>query len=172
MNEEMKNDDTRPPIAAELRRKILVEAGHRCAIPACRYIQTEIHHIVPWATCKEHKYENLIALCPNCHQRADANEIDRKALRLYKGNLQFAHDKFSNLEVDFLFELKKLGPGGQIKWPPFNVIMLKRVLDAEYIQVHENTGSVTIGGMQFVPVAIVLSKKGFEFIDSLGILEL
>jgi hypothetical protein len=94
--------EARPP---EVRRRVLVEAGHRCAIPTCRYIDVDVHHIVPWATCRQHKYENLIALCPNCHRRADLEEIDRKSLRLYKSNLRFAHDKYSQLERDILFEL-------------------------------------------------------------------
>ena len=30
----------------------------------------------------------MIVLCPNCHSRADRGKIDRKALLLYKANLQ------------------------------------------------------------------------------------
>lgn len=99
----------RPPIPAEIRRRILVEAGHRCAIPTCRYIEVDVHHIVPWAQCQAHEYDNLIALCPNCHRRADRGEIDRKSLRLYKANLRFVHDKYSQLEMDILFELRRMG---------------------------------------------------------------
>ena len=77
----------RPPIPAELRRAVLVEAGHRCAIPRCGNTQLDIHHIVPWESCKRHEYSNLIALCPNCHRRAHDNDIDRKSLRLYKSQL-------------------------------------------------------------------------------------
>ena len=61
-------------IPAKLKRRVLVEAGHRCAIPTCRQIEVQIHHIVPWADCQEHKYDNLIALCANCHSRADKKE--------------------------------------------------------------------------------------------------
>ena len=96
----------RSPIPADLRRRVLVEAGHRCAIPTCRYIDVDVHHIIPWETCKKHEYENLIALCPNCHRRAHkTNEIDRKSLYRYKANLRFTHDKFSQLEVDVLGSL-------------------------------------------------------------------
>lgn len=80
----------RPAIPAELRRRILVEAGHRCAIHTCRSSDVDVHHIVPWEQCQEHAYENLVALCPNCHRRADAGEIDRKSLRLYKARLAAA----------------------------------------------------------------------------------
>ena len=69
---------TRNNIPNELKRRVLIEAGHRCAISTCRNIQTEIHHIIPWSKCQKHEYENLIALCPNCHVRADKKEIDKK----------------------------------------------------------------------------------------------
>ncbi len=77
----------RPPIPAELRRSVMTEAGHRCAIHTCRYPNADVHHIVPWSKCREHKAENLIALCPNCHRRADLGEIDAKSLRMYKARL-------------------------------------------------------------------------------------
>jgi hypothetical protein len=77
----------RPPIPTELRRRVLVESGHRCAIHTCRQTDVDVHHIIPWERCREHAYDNLIALCPNCHRRADAGNIDRKALRMYKARL-------------------------------------------------------------------------------------
>lgn len=77
----------RPAIPAELKRAILVEAGHRCAIPRCGATELDVHHIVPWEVCKKHEYSNLIALCPVCHRRAHKEEIDRKALLLYKAAL-------------------------------------------------------------------------------------
>ena len=87
----------RPAIPAEVKRRVLVEAGHRCAIPTCRCIIVELHHIIPYETCRSHNYENLIALCPTCHARADRNEIDRRSQRIYKANLRYAHDKFSGV---------------------------------------------------------------------------
>src|SRR5713101_1188025 len=74
----------RSAIPANMRRKVLVEAGHRCAIPHCGSTEIDVHHIIPWETCQEHSPENLIALCPNCHRRAHKEEIDRKALIIYK----------------------------------------------------------------------------------------
>ncbi|MFA0718303.1 HNH endonuclease [Vibrio splendidus] len=75
----------RPKIPAEIRREVLVEAGHRCAIQHCRNTSNlDLHHIVPWAECQEHKVDNLIALCPNCHRLAHDNSIDRKSLLKYK----------------------------------------------------------------------------------------
>jgi len=76
----------RPPIPADLRRRVLVEAGHRCSIHTCLH-PVDIHHIVPWERCRKHEYDNLLALCPNCHRRADAGEIDRISLKLYKARV-------------------------------------------------------------------------------------
>lgn len=74
-------------IPAEIKRAVLVEAGHRCAIPRCGETEFDIHHIIPWETCRKHEYSNLIALCPVCHRRAHKGEIDRKALLMYKAAL-------------------------------------------------------------------------------------
>ena len=56
---------------AEIKRMVLVEAGHRCAIPSCRHPTTEIAHIVSESQSHDDSFENLIALCPNCHTRYD-----------------------------------------------------------------------------------------------------
>jgi hypothetical protein len=79
----------RPAIPSELRSRVLIEAGHRCAIPTCRATPVEIAHIISWSKVKKHEFKNLIALCPTCHARYDDphNPLDRKAVRQYKVNL-------------------------------------------------------------------------------------
>jgi hypothetical protein len=52
----------RDAIPTDIKRAVLVEAGHRCAIPTCRATTTEIAHIVPWAESQDSSFENLIAL--------------------------------------------------------------------------------------------------------------
>jgi len=163
--------EERPAIPADLRRRVLVEAGHRCAIPTCRYIEVDIHHIIPWETCQNHEYDNLISLCSNCHRRADRGEIDRKSLRLYKANLRFAHDKFSQLELDILFQLFQAGDGASIQWPPFLHILVKRISDAGYIAIHRASGAVIISGMQASPDYLVITPKGRTFVNDLGLHE-
>lgn len=93
---------SRPAIPAELMRQVLVEAGHRCAIPTCRQTEIDVHHITPWETCRKHEFENLIALCPNCHRRVHKNEIDRKSLREYKRKLsqRVDHGVFAGGDID------------------------------------------------------------------------
>lgn len=162
------SDAERPPIPADIERRVLVEAGHRCAIPTCRHIEVDIHHIIPWVQCKAHEYDNLIALCPNCHRRADVGKIDRKSLRIYKLNLRFAHDKFSQLEMDVLFELRTYPQNVGIHWPPFMMLLLKRLLDSDYLLVQEPQGQVVIQDMPSAPLTIALSPKGRAFLSELG----
>jgi hypothetical protein len=157
-------DNVRPSIPAELERSILVEAGHRCAIPTCRQIEIEIHHIIPWERCKNHEYDNLIALCRNCHSRSDKGQIDRKSLRMYKSNLRFLTDKFSNFEVDTLFELTKKERLSILE--PMK-LLVKRLIDADYI-VYEDTPSwAAVGGnrgqMKLNPDYISITQKGKDF---------
>jgi len=161
--------EERAPISAELRRRVLLEAGHRCAIPTCRHIDVDVHHIVPWEQCKKHEYENLIALCPNCHRRAEQGHIDRKSLRAYKANLRLAHDKFSNFEIDVIFGLREAGRGTAFQLPECMILLVKRILDAQLITLDRPTDLVaTLAGMSFAPLAIALSQRGEEFIDSLS----
>ena len=86
----------RDPIPSEIKRAVLVEAGHRCAIPTCRATTTEIAHIVPWAKTQDNSFDNLIALCPNCHARYDQKkEIDRQSMRMYKRALRPRMQEFA-----------------------------------------------------------------------------
>jgi hypothetical protein len=100
----------RDTIPAEVVRAVLVEAGHRCAIPTCRATTTEIAHIVPWAQSQDNSFENLIALCPNCHTRFDQKkEIDRLAVRMYKHNLGILNNRYGEFERRLFEVLAKTG---------------------------------------------------------------
>ena len=149
----------RPAIPAELKRRILVEAGHRCAIPSCRFPTIEIAHIEPYEKVKEHKYENLIALCPNCHTRADKGEIDKKSLKIYKRILQRLTDKYDRFELNVLSELQH---GRNVIMAGNMLLLMKNLLD-------ENLVNVTGGGViiEGIPsnVRISLTQKGNQFIE-------
>ena len=73
----------RPSIPAEIERKILIECGHRCAVCGTS-IPLELAHIIPWHKSREHKAEDLICLCANCHELADKEKWGEKTLREYK----------------------------------------------------------------------------------------
>jgi hypothetical protein len=96
-----------PPVAnrldipAPLKRRLMIEAGHRCAIPACRAAAPpQIEHIIEWAKVQRHDFENMIVLCANCHGRKGNRhgQIDRQALRQYKANLAVLNSRYGDLE--------------------------------------------------------------------------
>jgi tetratricopeptide (TPR) repeat protein len=73
----------RPAIPAEITREVLIESGHRCAVCGAG-CPLERAHIIPWHKSREHKAEDLICLCANCHQRADLEKWGERTLREYK----------------------------------------------------------------------------------------
>ncbi|MGW7416133.1 HNH endonuclease [Streptomyces sp. NPDC054863] len=92
----------RPEIPTALKRAVLVEAGHRCALPTCRQTPVELAHITPWAKVRDHTFDNLIALCPTCHTRFDRGDIDRKAMLQYKANLEVLNHRYTDTERQLL----------------------------------------------------------------------
>ncbi|MFF5109631.1 HNH endonuclease [Streptosporangium sp. NPDC000509] len=100
----------RPAIPAQLKNDLLIEAGHRCAIPACRAAEPlEFEHINDWAKVGRHEFHNMIVLCRNCHGRKGSGpgKIDRKALRQYKANLAVVNGRYGDLErriLDYVAE--------------------------------------------------------------------
>lgn len=70
-----------------VRDQLLVQARHRCTI--CAEKCFEIHHIIEQAEGGTDDPENLIVLCPNCHQHRyhRSGEFTRDQLRLYKQRL-------------------------------------------------------------------------------------
>ena len=70
----------REPIPPDKRRKILQRARDRCENPDCRQdVQPHIHHID--FNNSNNNLNNLIALCPNCHQRAHDGDFSFSQLR-------------------------------------------------------------------------------------------
>jgi hypothetical protein len=151
--------EERPAIPADLKRRVLIEAGHRCAIPTCRFPTTEIAHIQPWAKVKEHKYENLIALCPNCHRRAHRGEIDAESLKIYKRILQRLTDRYDRFELNVLNELRQ---GRQVVMAGNMLLLVKNLLDEELIAVRG--GGVIIEGIPSNAI-VTLTDKGNKFIE-------
>jgi len=157
----------RSRIPSDLKRRILVEAGHRCAVPTCRHPTTEIAHIVPWNKVKKHEYANLIALCPNCHSRADRGEIDRRSLRIYKRILQRLTDRYDRFELNILNELRT---GETVVMAGNMLLLIKNLLDEGLVVINTDidvdgvTYSVSIGNIP-LNVEILLTDRGKRFID-------
>ncbi len=63
----------RPKIPEPLQRAVRQHCGFGCAV--CGSIPTTIEHIIPWSECKEHRFENLVLLCPNHQQDSSAGSL-------------------------------------------------------------------------------------------------
>lgn len=152
----------RESIPAELKRRILVEAGHRCAIPTCRFPTTELAHIVPYSIVNTHDYNNLIALCPNCHTRFDRGEIDKKSILIYKSKLVFLSDRYSKYELDVLEYLRK-----QNKVIVYGHLSVKNLIDDGLINNAHTICEFTYndGAVELQEFVVVLTQKGKVFIE-------
>lgn len=152
----------RPAIPTETKRRVLIEAGYRCAIPTCRFPITENAHIVSWARSGDDSYENLIALCPNCHTLYDSGKIDRVALIAYKKKLMFLNEVYSRFELDVLDYLKThkraLIPGE---------LLIKRLLEEEIVRHEEEImiQSFSDGEDILGIFSVILTDKGRKLIE-------
>jgi hypothetical protein len=162
----------RPAVPAEVERSVLVEAGHRCAIPTCRQTPVEIAHVEPFAQVRKHEFPNLIALCPTCHARYDRGEIDRKAMRQYKANLGLLASRYGEVErrvIEYFAE----NPNESVVHLPGGMQILVRYLVKDgYLDVGEPymASAVTQGGIQSMLVEslcpYVLTPTGRDFVTS------
>lgn len=73
----------RPAIPIETKREVLFEARHHCAV-CCTSLPLEYAHVIPWSKSQDHSVGNLIALCANCHERADNEKWGVSYLQKYK----------------------------------------------------------------------------------------
>jgi 5-methylcytosine-specific restriction endonuclease McrA len=59
----------RPPIPDDIIATILADTAGHCS-HCMKAASLIIHHMIPFSKTQDHKEENLIALCLNCHDRA------------------------------------------------------------------------------------------------------
>lgn len=162
----------RPAIPAQMRRDVLIESGYRCAMPHCRETQIDINHIVPYVEVQEHTFDNLVALCPNCHRRYTNGEIDRKAMFQIKANLSILSHRYGELERRYLNRQANLGPvAGSVTMLSGGLELLMANLVADGIVTQASVNAIQIGfGQPDVPdfpvvIAFVLTPRGQAFIE-------
>lgn len=160
----------RPVIPAKLKRAVLVEAGHRCAIPTCRNTPVETAHIKPWADVQEHTFDNLIALCPTCHARFDGGQIDRLSMLQYKANLGLLNSRYGDIERRVLDYFAMHPDTAEVQLPGgMDVLMMYLVQDGliEYGETFRSRG--TADGFFEFDIAVLqnyrLTEAGRAFIE-------
>ncbi|WP_101437489.1 HNH endonuclease [Amycolatopsis echigonensis] len=150
----MAND--RPAIPAQLKRALLVEAGHRCAIPTCRQATPlQIDHIDEWAKVRKHEFSNMIVLCANCHARKTSGDIDRKSMQMYKANLSVLNDRYGDLEKRVLEVFATSPELGHIELPGWLDLQLWYLFRDGLLE------KVNLGGANMI-IAGVAARQGYR----------
>lgn len=74
-------DEKTPPAPEKLRHQLFFDrADQQCEWCEDRLDAPEVHHIEPRSEGGPNDPENLIVLCPNCHNKADSELISRSQL--------------------------------------------------------------------------------------------
>lgn len=155
----------RPDIPAQMERNVLIEAGFRCAMPRCGQTEITIDHIDDYAKVQEHRFDNLIVLCANCHLRKTQGKIDRKALVQIKAHLSVLAGRYGDVEQRVLWAFAAAGdsvnaiqlPGG------WDITVLYLVRDGLLAKAHSDV-RISIQGAQASPDTYVLTEKGRAFV--------
>jgi HNH endonuclease len=156
---------SRPAVPSALKRAVLVEAGHRCAIPTCKQVPVDLAHIVPWVDVRTHEFSNLIALCPTCHRRYDSGEINRQSMLMYKRNLSLVVSRYGESERRLLDMFAQ--------HPQANVFRADKAMDFEFMYLIQDgllvklprEGGVLINGVPAGPESYQLTEPGVEFVN-------
>lgn len=69
---------------ADVRRTLRQEANFGCAICGCPILENA--HIIPYSVSHAFPTKDMVALCPNCHTRADIGGFSEHYLRHIKAN--------------------------------------------------------------------------------------
>jgi len=169
-----KEDETSRHIPIEIKRAVLFEAGHACAIPTCQFPAVEFAHIEPFSKVKKHEVSNIVCLCPNHHHLFDQKkQIDKKSMIMYKMNLQFLNKRYTKYEMrilNLLADKEAVLASGEIEVQGLlndGLIYNAKTLETQSISIKDNaTNNVIFDDIFVQSFAARLTNKGREFIGN------
>ncbi len=91
-----------PPI--RVRRILLVEANHRCAICEESTLRFQFHHMIEFAELKHYDPEHMLAICGTCHDKIGTGQIDYKMQVMYKQRLHERKSLFDSFPSRFSWD--------------------------------------------------------------------
>ena len=85
---------------AEVQRILRQEAGFGCC--RCGYPFFQYHHIVPWHEDEHYRAEDMMTLCPNCHDEVTTGQVPESEQREWKSNPKNIQDGYASgrLRID------------------------------------------------------------------------
>lgn len=98
----------RPHIGKKVKKRLIKEAGNKCANPGCPNIRIAIHHIKEWAIYQTHDEKHMIAVCQSCHDAIHNGnlKIDDETLYRWKGLKRNTEVSNTHLYVEASNEMK------------------------------------------------------------------
>jgi hypothetical protein len=92
----------RTRVSPALKRRLIQEAGGKCANPGCANYRTHLHHIKEWAVYATHDGKHMIALCPACHDAVHHGPlvIDDDTVYRWKGINRAAETRRDHVYVE------------------------------------------------------------------------
>ncbi|WP_431220361.1 HNH endonuclease signature motif containing protein [Leifsonia xyli] len=166
---------SRPAIPASIERQLMIDAGWRCSIPTCGTTTAlEIDHIEEWSEVKDHRYENLIVLCPTHHamkqKGSRPRELNATALKIVKQNQVELSGRYGDVERRVL-EYFVRRPGETIVFLPGDFdVLLMQLLDAGLLDKQFNAeGSIVMGfgedGAEPTPDSAYTVRQAYRLTD-------
>lgn len=175
------SENNRDHIPNSLLRDLMLEAGYRCSI--CKSTDAlEIDHIDEYSEVKNHTFDNMIVLCPNCHSRKqDTNNprhINKISLKKIKSDLMLINSRYSDLEkriiAQFKNDVNKNIQSSSIIIPEMLYILVSNLKLDEIISFKRYDGGMrtdfpdgTVIGDFYLKLE--LTDKGIVFIKNLSI---
>lgn len=93
-----------PPVA--IRRELLIESKHRCAI-CWNTAPIQFHHMLEFGKINHHDPQHMLAICGTCHDMCSTGKIDYKCQCEYKRKLR-APSHTDSIELKRSADLKTL----------------------------------------------------------------
>ncbi len=138
-------------IPESIRRMVRKEAAFGCVV--CGLPVIEYHHIKPWSKEKKHEVENLIALCPSCHQRVHNKLISSEQLNSFK-KLPFNKNALIVKDKLFFHDIKKFT--FYIGGSAFNnVLSIIRLSGKDMIYFKEENNQTTLNALFYNKIGML-----------------
>ncbi|AFY61322.1 HNH endonuclease [Synechococcus sp. PCC 6312] len=91
----------RKAVPEKIRKRIFQEASMVCPVCGETDVTTlEMHHIDPYSEVVNHKEENIILLCSNCHSKVTAGKISKEEILKLKISLMHGNNPNLNRAKD------------------------------------------------------------------------
>ncbi len=152
----------RKKLSLATRVAVLTEAGYRCAVPTCRQILAlDMHHIWEVAAGGSDNPDNLIALCPTCHNLYHRGTIHSESIYVYKAMLVAITRAFDIEAVDRLIFLESCKKDFVVVSGD-GVLQFARLIAAGFASCVQKSNN----NWQIVTYTLNITEKGRQMIEA------